>query len=309
MRSYERFAEDVLWRIEKAKKERHHRRRVVGAVAAMGAAFVLVTAVSVSLDRPLTATPSQPLTETVVLPSYSAVHTLRQDNDGIRDAVMAVGDTMDFAITATDVSGFSEEEIRQMMEERREEQEKVQIVWAQQGYTLRSSALHLDDTLISYLATNGFLLQVEDWNEVTEVTAACSSPYGQMEVGILSPSLAGKTVPFGFMAADGSLHQAEKPVNGDTCWVYGQKITLPGEVCRTVYKDVQSGKGRLTLAWKPSAELLQTLAEDPTFTLPEHTATFAVAYQNGRTEVHTLTVHYADGVGIVRYDGVTVIPS
>ena len=79
---------------------------------------------------------------------------------------------------------------------------------------------------------------------------------------------------------------------------------IVGDVCRTIYEDVQKGAGSLTLTWKPGGELLQALTEDPSFALPDHTVSFAVDYENGRSEVHTLTIHYADGEGYVHYDGV-----
>ena len=302
MRTCERFAEDVLWRIQREKKQQRQRRRILGTVAVLGAVFLLVTVIQFGVGQiPVT---DQPLQTEPPLVYRSTIRSLYYSDGNIRDEMFLPGHTVFFRINARDVGGYDPQQVEQLRAQEQHKRRKAQDTWLQHGYSVRSSVLCLEDTLISYLATNGFVLQLEDWGEVTAVTAACSSPYGQVEVGIRSQTLSGQTLPYRFMAQDGTLHQTEKTVNGGVCWLYGQQVTLSGDVCRTIYEDVQKGAGSLTLTWKPGGELLQALTEDPSFALPDHTVSFAVDYENGRSEVHTLTIHYADGEGYVHYDGV-----
>ncbi len=304
MKNYEHMARDVLQRIEMIENARTRRKkRFVRGVAVMTCVAVLVlTGVMMTGKDRLTPSVSDGV---VTSPgedwvSASIMQKVYLSNGNKQVTAMSVSQGIQYRLQVVDLRGLTQAQREARFDEQRQLIVAQQDAWLDQGTALRGSVQQMDNVLVSSLSTTGFALDVGDWTTVTQVKGACSTGYGQVELALYAPHLAGQSVEYTLSSEDGD-HRLSKPVYGTgNCWVHGRAVALSGEWCR---------KGGLTIMWKPGGALLEALDAEPATPLSAFcdTLTITVSYQDGTAEEHTVRVRFSDdGVVDAVYEGVTL---
>ena len=303
MKNYEHMARDVLQRIERIENARTRRKkRFVRGAAVMTCMAVLVLAGLMVTDKDKL-TPS--VSDDIITSSgedwvsASIMQKVYLSNGNKRVTAMQVSQGIQYRLQVIDLRGLTQAQRKAQFDEQRQLIAAQQDAWMEQGTAMRGFVQQRDNVLVSSLSTTGFSLDVGDWTTVTQVKGECSSGYGQVELALYAPHLAGRSVEYTLFTADGD-HRLSKPVYGaGNCWLYGPGVALSGEWCRD---------GKLTIMWKPDKALLEALDAQPETPLSafSDTLTVAVSYQDGTVEEHTVRMHFSDdGVVDAVYEGVT----
>lgn len=309
MKSYDETAYSVL---EKARKRIKKRKTVLaaGSLSAVGClAALTICALFGELNGQCSPTGdgNRHVSSSVdKQPTMAQTRFLRPvcySNGEISLSSLEESIPMQFVLDAIDVKGLTEEEIKQVRLEKTKDLAEMEQTWAEEGYAYRISAtVYNEDTLVIYASSGGFCLDVEDWTKVKEIRGQCHSEYGKIQCAVYANARSKKSIIYSTIDKNGEEHVFDKPIyRHGNCWIYGQNIVIPGDSLRSVYNDIENGKGSLLFSWEPNQALFDALASDANFDLPRITFSFTLCYEDGTEVEHTFTAESHDGVGYITY--------
>ncbi|MBQ8684173.1 MAG: hypothetical protein IJ518_06640 [Clostridia bacterium] len=151
--------------------------------------------------------------------------------------------------------------------------------------TFHSHVIRRENVIIRCVRLGEIELEVDDPGSVAAISGKSYSGYGRIE----------------FYYNSASINKGDTPYSDS-------EMTLTGDYYQLLLQEEEAGTGRLEINWRPSAELYNTIDENPDLPLSTFRDVFTlyVEYTDGTAEHHRIEVAFNDdGEADIRYETVT----
>ncbi len=299
MKNYNEMANDVLRRIGEHETEKRNRRKIAKRVVAPIFAVCLVSILGIGLWKGnfLKTTPPTELDDSTIIgekdwiddtnkEKFKSIILLSSVNKNIQQKNIVLQKEIElplqYNIEVTDIRNLGQNEIESIVNKKKAQlsnQLSEMGIEENPSGVSRGSVDVRENVIITSLAIGTFLIKADDYSQIKSINVKNSSEFGQVEFVLLSNSIDLKD-----------------------SFPHGTNITIDGEICANIMKDMQQEKGHFEINWRHSLKVKEEINNNPNIDLSSFfdSMTITIEYKDGSTEVTNIDINFnKDGTIII----------